>query len=135
MKKISKVLALCLVSFMALTACGKSADKAGKQTAEKKDEMMKGDAVLAEQKKGALVIDVRSDKEYKEGHIKDAKNVSLENIDKEIEKVEPNKDKKIILYCNSGKKSGQATEKLKKLGYKNVVNAQGVKQYKYDLVK
>lgn len=123
MKILKRLLALSLVSFMALTACSGKA------------QLMKGDALLAEQKKGALVIDVRSDKEYKEGHIKDAKNVNVDTIEKEIEKVEPNKDKKIILYCNTGKKSGKATEKLKKLGYKNVSNAEGVKQYKYDLVK
>lgn len=123
MKILKRLLALSLVSFMALTACSGKA------------QLMKGDALLAEQKKGALVIDVRSDKEYKEGHIKDAKNVNVDTIEKEIEKVEPNKDKKIILYCNTGKKSGKATEKLKKLGYKNVSNAEGVKQYKYELVK
>ena len=123
MKKFKKLLALGLVSFMALTACSGKA------------QLMKGDSVLAEQKKGALVIDVRTDKEYKEGHIKDAKNINVDTIEKEIENVEPNKDKKIIVYCNTGKKSGKALEKLKKLGYKNVSNGEGVKQYKYDLVK
>ena len=58
-----------------------------------------------------------------------------ETIEKDIASKVPKKDTKIVLYCNTGNRSGQAFEKLKKLGYTNVSNAQGVKQYKYDLVK
>ena len=86
-------------------------------------------------KKGATVIDVRVADQYKEGHIKDAINLPLETIEKDIASKVPKKDTKIVLYCNTGNRSGQAFEKLKKLGYTNVSNAQGVKQYKYDLVK
>lgn len=142
MKKFTKVLALCLVSFMALTACGKQAAKPATQETGKKDDAkkaevksMKGDELLAEQKNGAVVIDVRSDKEFAEGHIKDAKNLFFETIEKEIEKVVSDKNAKVILYCNTGKKSGTAADKLVKLGYTNVYNAEGVKQFKYDLVK
>ena len=55
--------------------------------------------------------------------------------EKDIESKVAKKDAKIIVYCNTGNRSGQALEKLKKLGYTNVSNAQGVKQYKYELVK
>ena len=96
---------------------------------------MKGETLLEEQKKGATVIDVRVAEQYNEGHIKDAINIPLETIEKDIESKVTKKDAKIILYCNTGNRSGQALEKLKKLGYTNVSNAQGVKQYKYELVK
>ena len=141
MKKLSKLLLLSLVTATTLVGCGsKSDNKANDKQTEKKDEkkssdLMKGETLLEEQKKGATVIDVRVADQYKEGHIKDAINLPLETIEKDIASKVPKKDTKIVLYCNTGNRSGQAFEKLKKLGYTNVSNAQGVKQYKYDLVK
>ena len=141
MKKLSKLLLLSLVTATTLVGCGsKSENKANDKQTEKKDEkkssdLMKGETLLEEQKKGATVIDVRVAEQYNEGHIKDAINIPLETIEKDIESKVTKKDAKIILYCNTGNRSGQALEKLKKLGYTNVSNAQGVKQYKYELVK
>ncbi|MEB3024358.1 MULTISPECIES: rhodanese-like domain-containing protein [unclassified Parvimonas] len=141
MKKLSKLLLLSLVTATTLVGCGsKSDNKANDKQTEKKDEkkssdLMKGETLLEEQKKGATVIDVRVAEQYNEGHIKDAINIPLETIEKDIESKVTKKDAKIILYCNTGNRSGQALEKLKKLGYTNVSNAQGVKQYKYELVK
>ena len=141
MKKLSKMLLLSLVTATTLVGCGaKSDNKTAEKQTEKKDDkkssnLMKGETLLEEQKKGATVIDVRVADQYKEGHIKDAINLPLETIEKDIASKVPKKDTKIVLYCNTGNRSGQAFEKLKKLGYTNVSNAQGVKQYKYDLVK
>lgn len=141
MKKLSRILLLSLITATTLVGCGsKSDNKANDKQTEKKDEkkssdLMKGETLLEEQKKGATVIDVRVADQYKEGHIKDAINLPLETIEKDIASKVPKKDTKIVLYCNTGNRSGQALEKLKKLGYTNVSNAQGVKQYKYDLVK
>ena len=136
MKKLSKMLLLSLVTATTLVGCGaKSDNKTADNKAESKTEVMKGETLLEEQKKGATVIDVRVADQYKEGHIKDAINLPLETIEKDIASKVPKKDTKIVLYCNTGNRSGQAFEKLKKLGYTNVSNAQGVKQYKYDLVK
>ena len=141
MKKLSKLLLLSLVTATTLVGCGsKSDNKANDKQTEKKDEkkssdLMKGETLLEEQKKGATVIDVRVAEQYNEGHIKDAINIPLETIEKDLESKVTKKDAKIILYCNTGNRSGQALEKLKKLGYTNVSNAQGVKQYKYELVK
>ena len=141
MKKLSRILLLSLITATTLVGCGsKSDNKANDKQTEKKDEkkssdLMKGETLLEGQKKGATVIDVRVADQYKEGHIKDAINLPLETIEKDIASKVPKKDTKIVLYCNTGNRSGQALEKLKKLGYTNVSNAQGVKQYKYDLVK
>ena len=141
MKKLSRMLLLSLITATTLVDCGsKSDNKTAEKQTEKKDDkkssnLMKGETLLEEQKKGATVIDVRVADQYKEGHIKDAINLPLETIEKDIASKVPKKDTKIVLYCNTGNRSGQAFEKLKKLGYTNVSNAQGVKQYKYDLVK
>ena len=141
MKKLSRMLLLSLITATTLVGCGsKSDNKTAEKQTEKKDDkkssnLMKGETLLEEQKKGATVIDVRVADQYKEGHIKDAINLPLETIEKDIASKVPKKDTKIVLYCNTGNRSGQAFEKLKKLGYTNVSNAQGVKQYKYELVK
>ena len=141
MKKLSRMLLLSLITATTLVGCGsKSDNKTAEKQTEKKDDkkssnLMKGETLLEEQKKGATVIDVRVADQYKEGHIKDAINIPLETIEKHIESKVTKKDAKIILYCNTGNRSGQALEKLKKLGYTNVSNAQGVRQYKYELVK
>ena len=137
MKKLSKMLLLSLVTATTLVGCGAKSDNkpADKQTEKKSSDVVKGATLLEEQKKGATIIDVRPAAQYSEGHIKDALNIPEDVIEKEIEAKVPKKDARVILYCNTGNKSGKALEKLKKLGYTNVSHAEGVKQYKYDLVK
>lgn len=142
MKNITKLTALAFAGMIALTACGKKEQpkqpqtaQGDKKTEEVKDGMLKGEELLAAQKEGALIIDVRKVEQYNEGHIKDSKNIPLAEIEKEIAKVQPDKSKKIVLYCNTGNQSGKAAEKLKAMGYTDVHNAQGVKQFKYDLEK
>lgn len=137
MKKLSKMLLLSLVTATTLVGCGAKSDNkpADKQTENKSSDVVKGATLLEEQKKGATIIDVRPAAQYSEGHIKDAINIPEDVIDKEIEAKVPKKDARVILYCNTGNKSGKALEKLKKLGYTNASHAEGVKQYKYDLVK
>lgn len=70
----------------------------------------------------ALIIDVRSIQEYEEGHINGAINIPVYNIKKEINKIEKNTERIIILYCSSGGRSKKAKSELEKLGYKNVYN-------------
>lgn len=61
-----------------------------------------------------VVVDVRTAKEYEEGHIKGAINIPYDEIDSSIEL---NEAKTILVYCRSGRRSAIAAESLKKLGY------------------
>lgn len=70
-----------------------------------------------------FIIDVRSKKEYQEGHINGAINIPLFSIKKNIDKI--NKDKKILVYCQSGTRSQKALVILKELGFENVYNLKG----------
>ena len=80
--------------------------------------------------KGVLIIDVRSPQEYKEGHIKGAICIPEYEIQDEIEKIEKNKDREIILYCSTGNRSKKARNTLEELGYSKVYNlANGWKNY------
>ena len=74
------------------------------------------------QKEGAIIVDVRSPQEYKEGHLDGAISIPEYKIKKEIENVIPDKKKNIVVYCSSGGRSKKAQKLLKKLGYHHVYN-------------
>ncbi len=69
-----------------------------------------------------VLIDVRSNQEYEEGHLNGAINLSVYNIKNKIENLVKDKEKIIILYCSSGNRSKKAKEILENLGYNNVYN-------------
>ena len=84
-------------------------------------------------KDGAILIDARSPSEFKAGHIKGAINIphsEIENNHKKIsELTQDNKTKAIVVYCQSGRRSQIAKEKLKKRGYIKVVNHGGISSW------
>jgi phage shock protein E len=69
---------------------------------------------------GALIIDVRTAGEYKNGHIKGSLNVPLSNIEDAISWLI--KDVPIVVVCESGSRSAQAKEILEANGYTKVYN-------------
>ena len=71
------------------------------------------------------IIDVRSKNEYRENHLTGSVNIPLSDIKQKIEKIVPNKDRKILLYCQSGLRSKKAIRILEKLGYNNLYNLNG----------
>ncbi|MCX6922829.1 MAG: rhodanese-like domain-containing protein [Verrucomicrobia bacterium] len=73
-------------------------------------------------KKGALVIDVRSESEFQERHLPGAINIPLNRLGEEIARRAPNKEQALLLHCLSGTRSGMGTSALKKMGYQNVFN-------------
>jgi phage shock protein E len=72
--------------------------------------------------KGALVIDVRSEAEFRERHLPGAINIPLNRLGDEIARHAPNKEQPLLLHCLSGTRSGMGTSALKKMGYHNVFN-------------
>ena len=74
--------------------------------------------------KNKLFIDVRTPGEYKGNHIREFKNIPLNLLAEKAEK-ELSKDKEVIVICQSGMRSGQASKLLKKLGYTKVTNVKG----------
>ena len=77
---------------------------------------------------GAILLDVRTPQEYREGHIPDSKNVPLQRLDK-LEELTENKDTILYVYCHSGARSRQATSFLQYMGYTNVHNIGGITAY------
>ena len=105
MKKIISLLFICIL----LTACGSSF-----QTITTNEAINLID-------KGAVLIDVRTTEEYAEGHIKNAINIPLDQIDT----INYPKDEVIIVYCASGIRSNEAANKLLDKGYTNLYNLDG----------
>ena len=77
---------------------------------------------------GAVLLDVRTPQEYREGHIPGSQNVPLQQLDK-VEEVTENKDTVLYVYCRSGARSRQAVSLLQAMGYTNVRNIGGIAAY------
>lgn len=69
-----------------------------------------------------LIIDVRTVREWNNGHLEGAILIPYNHIGEKIESVTKDKSQKIYVYCRSGRRSQIAKEALEKLGYKDVVN-------------
>jgi phage shock protein E len=70
----------------------------------------------------ALVIDVRSEAEYRAQHLPGTINIPVDRLGDDIARHAPNKEQPLLLHCRSGTRSGMGTSALKKLGYRNVLN-------------
>ena len=70
---------------------------------------------------GAVVIDVRTPAEYRRLHLKGAVNIPLGEMQSRLDELGP-VDRTIILYCNSGSRSGAAKKMLNSMGYVTVIN-------------
>ena len=76
----------------------------------------------------AVLLDVRTPQEYREGHIPGSQNVPLQQLDN-IEEVAENKETALYVYCHSGARSRQAVSFLMHMGYTNVHNIGGIAAY------
>jgi len=81
---------------------------------------------MMEEEKNYIILDVRTVAEFDDKHIPGAVNVPNEAIGTEAIPELPDKDQLILVYCRSGNRSKQASEKLVKLGYSNVVEFGGI---------
>lgn len=113
-----------LMALLLLSGCAtQSAEKTYRQiTMEKAVTMM-------EEETGYTILDVRTAQEYSEKHIPGAINIANESIGTEDIPELPDKDQLILVYCRSGNRSKQASEKLVKLGYTNIVEIGGINSW------
>ena len=76
-----------------------------------------------DRKKGMMILDVRTNKEYELGHIPGAMHVPLSDIGNKLKKLK--KDKELVVYCQSGNRSIWAIKRLMGMGHKNLYNLKG----------
>ena len=86
--------------------------------------------------KDLIILDVREPKDFNNGHLLNAINIPIEDIDKRMDELRNYKSKDIIVYCNTGRKSAEVAEKLVEHGFTDVTNTvDGVSEYDFKLVK
>lgn len=79
-----------------------------------------------------VIIDVRTQEEYDEGHLPNSTLLPLDEIEDRLSELD--KDKAYLLVCNSGNKSGQAGEILGENGFEKVYNLEtGIKKWPYEI--
>lgn len=82
-----------------------------------------------------IILDVRREDEFAEGHIPGAINIANETIGAEAPAELPDKNQVIYVYCRSGNRSKQASEKLAALGYTNIIEFGGIIDWTGDVEK
>lgn len=82
-----------------------------------------------------VIIDVRSPQEFAAGHVEGAINIEHGNIAQEIAKAGVGKDDTVLLYCQSGRRSGIALDTLKGLGFSKAENVGGIEVARKTLAK
>ena len=131
---------------MILTACGMGKGVGNVKTEEKStekrvfEEMTYKQITQEEAKKiidteDVVILDVREQDEFDSGHIPGAVLIPYTEIDNKAEEMLPDKNKQILVYCRSGRRSKIASESLVNLGYTNVKEFGGIIDWKYEVEK
>ena len=126
MKKLIPI----VLSALMLTGCA----GAGNQTNSYRQISMDEAVAMMKQESGYVILDVRTPAEFAEKHIPNAINVPNETIGTDEISQLPNKDQLIMVYCRSGRRSKEASEKLVKLGYTNIIEFGGIIDWKGDII-
>ena len=124
-----KKLMILLLAVMMLTACGQDTEKDQGAvyvniTAEEAKQIM-------DSEEGYVILDVRTQEEYDQGHIPNAVLLPLDDIKAKAHVVLPDKDQQILVYCRSGRRSKLASEALAELGYTNIKEFGGILDWPY----
>lgn len=82
-----------------------------------------------------IILDVRTEAEFSEGHIPGAICIPNETIGQEKPMQLPDKEATIYVYCRSGNRSKQAAEKLVNLGYTNIIECGGILSWSGEIEK
>ena len=125
-----KKLLILLLAVMLLTACGQKAEKNREAvyeniTAEEAKQIM-------DTEEGYVILDVRTQEEYDQGHIPGAILIPDTEIKAKAENVLADKTQLILVYCRSGRRSKLASEALVELGYTNIKEFGGIIDWPYE---
>ena len=82
-----------------------------------------------------IILDVREQYEYDEGHIPGAILIPYTEIENKAEEIITDKDRQILVYCRSGRRSKIASDALSKLNYTNVKEFGGIIDWPYEIEK
>lgn len=126
MKKIILYIAafIMLISFSGCTEDNAPAAYTSISAAEAK--------ALMDSENGYIILDVRTEDEFADGHIPNAILIPDYDIEARAEAELPDKKQLILVYCRSGHRSKNAAEKLAEMGYSNVKEFGGIIDWGYE---
>lgn len=130
---ISTVLVVMILSF---AGCAQTSNLEGGGNATEYKRISAEDAKkMLDENPDAVLLDVRTDSEYKEQHIEGALLIPDYEIEDKAAEELPEKDALILVYCRSGNRSKTASKTLISMGYTNVYDFGGINSWPYDVVK
>ena len=126
-----KKLIFLLLAVLILTACGQDQENNREAvfvniTAEEAKQIM-------DSQEGYIILDVRSQEEFDQGHIPGAILIPDTEINARAEELLPDKDQLILVYCRSGRRSKLAAADLAELGYTNIKEFGGIIDWPYEI--
>lgn len=134
MKKILITITILLIVVFCVIATNKKSEYIKEDTLMNKSITMEEAKEIFKEKGNYIIVDVRRPDEYNEGHIPNAINIANETIDKEPKELK-DKGQSIYVYCRTGRRSKEASEKLVNLGYANVIEIGGIVDWNGDIEK
>ena len=139
---MKKALVVVVLSAMVMSGCSGRSDETTTQTSKAMETIemeettmpantytsisMDEARTIFEQDGDYIIVDVRRADEFAEGHIPGAINIANESISTEMPSELPDKNQVIYIYCRSGNRSKQASEKLATMGYTNIIEFGGI---------
>lgn len=124
-----KRIAVFLVVLLALAGCGQKVAKETSYvniTAQEAKELM-------DREEGYVILDVRTEEEYAQGHIPGAILIPDYEIDTKAEDILKDKNQMLLVYCRSGRRSKNAAQVLLNLGYTDIREFGGIIDWPYDI--
>ena len=88
-------------------------------------EVKADEAVRLINREDAVILDVREDSEFKEGHIINALHIPLPFVEDRLTELQEHKDKPLLVYCRTGNRSAKAASTLMKQGFSHVKKLNG----------
>ena len=90
---------------------------------------------IMENEQNYIILDVRTEEEFAEGHIAGAILIPDYEITEKAESILMDKEQQILVYCRSGRRSKNAASQLVELGYSNVKEFGGIIDWPYEITK
>ena len=128
---MKRILTLLFLAVILLTACGQN--KENNQGAVYVNITAEEAKAIMDSEEGYIILDVRTQEEYDQGHIPGAIVISHEEIGEKAEGVLTDKNQLILVYCRSGRRSKLAAEILVGLGYTNIKEFGGILDWPYEV--
>ncbi|MDZ5014239.1 rhodanese-like domain-containing protein [Clostridium perfringens] len=136
MKRISLLLLSLTLTASLFVGCGNNntenkdanTQTSSESSSETQSEAVSKDISIDESKKlindgeVTLILDVRNENEFAEGHLKNAIQIPVKELKENLSDIEKFKDELVLVYCRSGKRSAEAVDILKENGFKNLVH-------------